>query len=65
MSFINSDALIHELNGSEQSGFVALHSPLQRLPGGAFRMMQLRVAIFAYPEFNMAALPNFLVRFLG
>ena len=63
MSIIDSETLFHELNGSEQSGFTALHSPVQHTPGGTPYMVRPGVAVLARPQFNMEALPGFLEGF--
>ena len=63
MSLINSETLFHELNGSEQMGFTALHSPVQHSPAGTPYMVQPGVAVLAQPQFNIAALPGFLEGF--
>lgn len=63
MLIINSEALFRELNGNEQAGFPALHSPARHSPGGIPYMIMPGVAVLAKPQFNMAALPGFLEGF--
>jgi thymidylate synthase (FAD) len=60
VSVIDFETLFHQLNGSEDSGFTAIHSPVHHSPGGATYLPKPGVAVLARPNFHLEALTGFL-----
>jgi thymidylate synthase (FAD) len=60
MSALAPDKLFHELNGSEVSGFAAIHSPVHRSPNGVPYLLKPGVVVLARPEVNLAGMIGFL-----
>ncbi len=63
MSITTPETLFHELNGSESSGFVAIHSPIHRSPSGVFYLSRPGVILLARPEVRLGGLAGFLAGF--
>src|SRR6266571_948194 len=60
MFVIDSEALFHELNGSESSGFATIHSSINYSPGGIPYLLKPGVAIIARPNIHLDGLAGFL-----
>ena len=60
LSVIDAQTLFQELNGSENSGFAAIHSPVRHTPGGTAYLQTPGVVMLARPHINMAGLEGFL-----
>ncbi|GAC1688701.1 MAG: hypothetical protein NVS9B9_10790 [Ktedonobacteraceae bacterium] len=60
MSIIDFETLFHQLNGSEDSGFTAIHSPVQHSPGSVPYLPKPGVALLARPNVHVEALTGFL-----
>lgn len=60
MSAIDFEAIFHELNGSEGSGFTAIHSPVHTTPGGVLYLFKPGVVVLARPSFRLQGLAGFL-----
>ncbi len=60
MFVIDSEALFHELNGSESSGFATIHSSINYSPGGIPYLLKPGVAIIARPNIHLDGLTGFL-----
>ena len=60
MPVIDFETLFHQLNGSELSGFTAIHSPVYHSPGGVLYLPKPGVALLARPSFHLEALTGFL-----
>ncbi|HYK83989.1 MAG TPA: FAD-dependent thymidylate synthase [Ktedonobacteraceae bacterium] len=60
MSVIDFEAAFHELNGSESSGFTAIHSPVHTTPGGVLYLLKPGVVVLAHPAIHMQGLSGFL-----
>ena len=60
MSAIDFEAIFHELNGSEDSGFTAIHSPVHATPGGILYLFKPGVVVLARPSFHLQGLAGFL-----
>ena len=60
MSAIDFEAIFHELNGSEDSGFTAIHSPVHATPGGILYLFKPGVVVLARPNFHSQGLAGFL-----
>lgn len=60
MSVIDFEAAFHELNGSESSGFTAIHSPVHATPGGVLYLLKPGVVVLAHPAIHMQGLAGFL-----
>lgn len=63
MPAIDFEILFHQLNGSENSGFPTIASPVQYSPGGIAYLCKPGVALLARPNVNMAGLADFLEGF--
>ena len=63
MPVIDFEILLHQLNGSESSGFPAIASPVHYSPGGIAYLRKPGVALLARPNFNMGGLADFLEGF--
>jgi len=57
------EILFHQLNGSESSGFPAIHSPVHYSQGGIPYLLKPGVALLARPNFNMGGMAGFLAGF--
>ena len=60
MSVILSETLFHEFNGSESSGFAAIHSPVHHSPAGIPYLNKPGVVVIGRPHVNIAGLADFL-----
>jgi len=60
VSAIDFEAIFHELNGSEGSGFTAIHSPVHTTPGGILYLFKPGVVVLARPNFHLQGLAGFL-----
>jgi thymidylate synthase (FAD) len=60
VSTIDYETLFHTLNGSEHSGFPAIHSSVHASPGGAHYLLKPGVVVIARPTVHMAGLSGFL-----
>lgn len=60
MSAIEFEAIFHDLNGSEGSGFTAIHSPVHTTPGGILYLIKPGVVVLARPSFHLPGLAGFL-----
>ncbi|MFL5625416.1 MAG: FAD-dependent thymidylate synthase [Ktedonobacteraceae bacterium] len=60
MLVFDVETLFHQLNGSEQSGFPAIHSPVHHSPGGAPYLLKPGVVLIACPNTNISGLAGFL-----
>jgi len=60
MSVLDPETLFHELNGSEVSGFAAIHSPVHHSPNGVPYLLKPGVILLARPEVNLDGLAGFL-----
>jgi thymidylate synthase (FAD) len=54
------ETLFHQLDGNEQSGFPAIHSPVHYSPGGALYLLRPGVVLIARPNTNLGGLAGFL-----
>jgi thymidylate synthase (FAD) len=54
------ETLFHQLDGNEQSGFPAIHSPVHYSPGGALYLLRPGVVLIARPNTNLGGLTGFL-----
>jgi thymidylate synthase (FAD) len=54
------ETLFHQLDGNEQSGFPAIHSPVHYSPGGALYLLKPGVVLIARPNTNLGGLAGFL-----
>ncbi|HEV2655200.1 MAG TPA: FAD-dependent thymidylate synthase, partial [Ktedonobacteraceae bacterium] len=63
MSAIDAQSLFDELNGSEEAGFAAIHSPASSSPGKVPYLRAPGVAILARPHLHAAGLNGFLAGF--
>jgi thymidylate synthase ThyX len=61
MSAITPELLFRELNGSMNSGFAVIDSPVHRTPGGVLYLVKPGVVLLSRPNVN----PGGLVGFLG
>jgi len=57
---IDVETLFHQLNGSEGSGFPAIHSPIHNSPGGTLYLLKPGVVLLARPTVNIGGLQGFL-----
>jgi len=57
---IELETLFQRLNGSEHSGFTAIHSPIHHSPEGVLYLPKPGVALLARPSFQLGALTGFL-----
>ncbi|MFL5666097.1 MAG: FAD-dependent thymidylate synthase [Ktedonobacteraceae bacterium] len=60
MSLFEFETLFHQLDGNEQSGFPAIHSPVHYSPGGALYLLKPGVVLIARPNTNLGGLAGFL-----
>lgn len=60
MSITTSQSLFSQLDGSDSSGFAAIHSPVHSSPGGVLYLTQPGVVILARPTMNLEGLADFL-----
>ncbi|MFL5693065.1 MAG: FAD-dependent thymidylate synthase [Ktedonobacteraceae bacterium] len=60
MSLFEFETLFHQLDGNEQSGFPAIHSPVHYSPGGALYLLKPGVVLIARPNTNLSGLAGFL-----
>lgn len=60
MSVIDFEAVFHELNGSESSGFAAIHSPVHTTSGNVLYLLRPGVVVLARPTMHMQGLVGFL-----
>jgi len=60
---IDFETLFHQLNGSEDSGFTAIHSPVHHTPGGVLYLLTPGVALLARPNVHLGVLTGFLSGF--
>lgn len=60
---LDINALFHELNGHENSGFPALHSPVQHTPGGVPYLIKPGVVLLGRPQVRVDGLSGFLEGF--
>jgi thymidylate synthase (FAD) len=60
VSIIDFETLFHQLNGSEDAGFTAIHSPVQHSPGNVPYLPRPGVALLARPNVHVEALTGFL-----
>ncbi len=60
MSAIAPEKLFHEFQGSEDSDFAAIHSPVHRSPNGTPYLVKPGVVVLARPEVRLAGLAGFL-----
>lgn len=60
MSLFEVETLFHQLDGNEQSGFPAIHSPVHYSPGGALYLLKPGVVLIARPNTNLGGLAGFL-----
>lgn len=60
MSVFDVETLFHQLDGNEQSGFPAIHSPVHSSPGGALYLLKPGVVLIARPNTNLGGLAGFL-----
>lgn len=63
MSVIDFETLFHQLNGSEDLGFSAIHSLVHHSPGGVLYLLKPGVALLARPNVHLRALTDFLSGF--
>ncbi len=56
----DSEALFHEIHGSESSGFATIHSPVHYSPGGIPYLRDPGVVVLARPVVNLGGLDGFL-----
>lgn len=63
MPAIDFEVLFHQLNGSEDSGFSTIASPVQYSPGGIAYLCKPGVALLARPNVNIGGLTGFLEGF--
>jgi len=63
MSRLDPETLFHELNGSEVSGFAAIHSPVHHSSNGVPYLLKPGVILLARPEVNLDGLAGFLAGF--
>jgi thymidylate synthase (FAD) len=60
VSVFDVETLFHQLDGNEQSGFPAIHSPVHSSPGGALYLLKPGVVLIARPNTNLGGLAGFL-----
>lgn len=60
MPVFDVETLFHQLDGNEQSGFPAIHSPVHYSPGGALYLLKPGVVLIARPNTNLGGLAGFL-----
>jgi thymidylate synthase (FAD) len=60
VSLFEFETLFHQLDGNEQSGFPAIHSPVHYSPGGALYLLKPGVVLIARPNTNLGGLAGFL-----
>jgi thymidylate synthase (FAD) len=60
VSLFEVETLFHQLDGNEQSGFPAIHSPVHYSPGGALYLLKPGVVLIARPNTNLGGLAGFL-----
>jgi thymidylate synthase (FAD) len=60
MSAITPELLFHELNGSMNSGFAVIDSPVQHSPGGVLYLVKPGVVLLSRPSVNPGGLAGFL-----
>jgi thymidylate synthase ThyX len=60
MSVLAPEKLFHEFDGSEVSGFAAIHSPVHRSPNGVPYLLKPGVVVLARPEVSLTGLSGFL-----
>jgi thymidylate synthase (FAD) len=60
VSLFEFETLFHQLDGNEQSGFPAIHSPVHYSPGGALYLLKPGVVLIARPNTNLSGLAGFL-----
>ncbi len=60
---IDAQKLFHEMNGSEEGGFAAIHSPVRRSPGGIPYLCGPGVIVLARPQTSIAGMAGFLEGF--
>jgi len=63
MSITTPEMLFHELNGSQSSGFAAIHSPIHNSPSGVLYLSRPGVILLARPEVRLGGLAGFLAGF--
>src|SRR5690348_9713004 len=63
LATIDAQALFHELNGSEGSGFAAIHSPVSYSSGGIPYLQMPGVIVLARPSTNARGMSDFLSGF--
>jgi thymidylate synthase (FAD) len=63
VSVIDVEALFHELNGSQSSGFATIHAPVYVTPDGVPYLCTPGVVVLAHPQMNMGGLVGFLTGF--
>lgn len=60
---MDSKALFYELNGNENSGFPAIHSPVHQTSGGVLYLVQPGVVLLGRPQVRVEGLSGFLEGF--
>lgn len=60
MPVFDVETLFHQLDGNEQSGFPAIHSPVHYSPVGALYLLKPGVVLIARPNTNLGGLAGFL-----
>jgi thymidylate synthase (FAD) len=60
MSAISPEMLFHKLNGSMNSGFAVIDSPVHHSPGGVLYLVKPGVVLLSRPSINPGALTGFL-----
>lgn len=60
MPVFDVETLFHQLDGNEQSGFPAIHSPVHYSPGGVLYLLKPGVVLIARPNTNLGGLAGFL-----
>ncbi len=63
MSIITPDVLFREFNGSVQSGFAAIDSPVHHSPGGVLYLVKPGIVLLSRPTINLGGLAGFLSGF--
>ena len=60
MSVIDAETLFHTLNGSGDSGFAAIHTPVYNTPGSTSYLCTPGVVVLSRPQVNVEGLADFL-----
>ena len=60
MSAITPEILFNELDGSMNSGFAVIDSPVHHSPGGASYLVKPGVVLLSRPSVNLSGLEGFL-----